>query len=338
VALFTEHSTISGSLDSGDAAIVLTDAPVGYGADAISTVLDLNGDGADDAVYGACYATAGVRYYVGRVVVVDPVGKSGSVSMDDADLSIDGANSQDYLGMGLGGGDLDGDGYDDLLVGAPGSDEGASGGGAWYVVPGDAAWAGSIGIGSASSQVISGDVANAAIGFSPPAVADFDANGHLDFATGGYGTDAAYVFYDLDRLSDELTLGDADLEISGDGAGGFGFALTAGDFDADGVPDLAVGAPGTSSAFGQMTYWYNYGSNEKGMLYVFSGALLGTGSVDASESAQASARGETTGDLFGSVLSGATDIDGDGSDDLLVGAPRAGSAALSGRVYVVHGR
>jgi hypothetical protein len=337
VAIFAGGTGVSGALTSDDADFVVTGNTGGYGNNTVMTSVDFDGDGVDEIVYGQPYANSGARYSVGRVSIINPVGRIRSALLDDADLVIDGETSADYFGVGLGGADVDDDGYDDLLVGASGADDGATDAGAWYVVSGTSAWTGSLGIGSAASQTIYGETASGMVGYGAPALGDFDDNGHLDLAVGGLAADAAYVFDDLDRLSDELTTGDADLTISGDGPNNFGFALTAGDFDGDGVDDLAVGAPACSTGYyAQPSYWYYAASNDRGELYVFSGPDLGTGTMVAS-SANATALGEAIGDLLGSVLSGAADIDGDGADDLLVGAPRGGSAG-AGRVYVVPGR
>ncbi len=96
-----------------------------------------------------------------------------------------------------------------------------------------------------------------------------------------------------------------------------GYAVAdAGDVNGDGVPDIISGAPGTGMA--------------PGNAYVYSGA---TGRV------LTRLTGVSPGDGFGSAVSGAGDVNGDGYADLLVGAPGSGTpGSAPGRAYVISGR
>ncbi|MDP2315764.1 MAG: MopE-related protein [Pseudomonadota bacterium] len=338
VVLFEGGSGVSGALDVDDAELVIVNsatAGAASGSNRVLTYLDMDGDGINEIVYSQPDATASTRYAAGRVSVFDAGSLSGEIDVDEAVLTIDGESTSDYLGFGLGGGDIDDDGYDDLYVGAPGADDNVTDGGAWYQVDGGTTWGGSLGIGSAEDRTIAGDITSGGIGFGAPAIADFDSDGDLDFAMGGMNTDTVAVFFSLDGLSGSLDAEDAQLQIEGDGPGRFGFSVVTGDLDGDGVADLVAGAPAVNSAYAQPTYWYYTPGNGTGRVYLFPGASLGEGEAEASDAA-ATVDGETNGDLFGSVFSGASDINGDGTDDLLVGAPRGGTST-AGRVYVVLG-
>jgi hypothetical protein len=97
---------------------------------------DLNGDGYDDLVVGVPYETTTALEAGAAYVLLGPV--SGSYSASSADGKIEGVNGSDLAGMRLGGpGDIDGDGMDDLLLGAPAADEdGEYGPGEAFILPG----------------------------------------------------------------------------------------------------------------------------------------------------------------------------------------------------------
>ena len=107
----------------------------------------------------------------------------------------------------------------------------------------------------------------------------------------------------------------------------FGAALAVGDFDRDGVDDLAIGAPGNDHG-GENdagTVFIAYGGSGSGL--PFGGhQVLGQSDISTTDEANAN---------FGTALA-AGDIDGDGFDDLLVGAPSRGSDDR-GFVYIFHG-
>lgn len=103
-----------------------------------------------------------------------------------------------------------------------------------------------------------------------------------------------------------------------------GWALDVGDLNADGVPDLAIGAPGAADSAGEVIIW--------------DGAMLRSGD----DSPFIRVRGTNPGDKLGQALK-MVDLDGDGADDLLVGAPHHNplddqpDAFLSGALYIFMG-
>ncbi|MBI4438172.1 FG-GAP repeat protein [Candidatus Uhrbacteria bacterium] len=192
---------------------------------------DVDGDGYDDILVGAYNWYAGTA---GRVYLAfGPV--AGSMSLDaDADVIFEQSVDGDGLGMTIDcREDANGDGYDDILLGLPGVDYAASGGGAVYLVDGRARadWS-TVTLASATAVIYgeeSGGVgANAHLGdVSDDAVPD------ILFNSGNGATGNAYAFYG--PLSGTFLETEADASVGG--AGGLGDAA---DIDADGVPDILL--------------------------------------------------------------------------------------------------
>lgn len=153
---------------------------------------------------------------------------------------------------------------------------------------------------------------------------DFNRDGRGDVVMGAPGAGdggEVYVFFGSSSF-DPLDTADADVTIGGPTPQRLGTSIAVGDFNGDGTDDIAIGAPETDAGAG----------TDQGTVYVFFG---GSGLVSAN-AAQANVvlTGEAGDDLFGRAVA-ALDIDGDGSDDLAVGAPQI--EAGSGNVYLFVG-
>lgn len=167
---------------------------------------------------------------------------------------------------------------------------------------------------------------------------DFNGDGFPDLAVGAEGVDvngnnsgAVYVFFGPVAGGGVRPAGlDADVTIVGETFGDrVGWSLSAGDFDGDGQDDLAIGSDATGgSSFGA------------GAAYVVSGITIGSGSalLDLGLDATAALYGEFAGDDFGWAVSNVGDLNGDGADDLVVGAPRYdGAGDRFGAAYLFYG-
>ena len=242
VYLFADFSS-TGEIDADDAEASFnsTEASSSLGSD-VAFAGDLDGDGVGDVLLGHSQSDSSI----GAVYAwFGGSGLSGSYEVGDADIVLTGEAGSDTAGSGVSGvGDLDGDGNDDFLVGAPGNDDGATNGGAVYLVSGAVSASGDL---SLATAVFYGENDNDAFGTSVVGGGDFDGDGTEDFVVGGNGFDSsrggAWVFYG-ENFSGSYTASDASVRLEGennfDSAGGtVGFA---GDTDGDGNDDVMVGA------------------------------------------------------------------------------------------------
>ena len=105
-----------------------------------------------------------------------------------------------------------------------------------------------------------------------------------------------------------------------------GSSATVGDFNGDGFPDVALGAPGARVP-----------SIEQGSVYLFFGPFT-QGALHLQDPADVVLRGEAGGNYAGAAID-ADDIDGDGYSDLIIGARRNKTGGLNrqGKAYLVYG-
>jgi hypothetical protein len=281
---------------------------------------DVDGDGVSDLLVGAPYesSSTGASYlFYGPIT-------SGAILESDADASFLGDAANDWTGgSNSAEGDLDGDGIDDVVVGAEQWDDGGTDNGAAWVFYGPVT--GTHVVADADVRVV-GAPDGAHFGWTTKTGGDVDGDGRQDLAVASPIAGAVYVFSgDSIGSVDELDASVADAFILGaEGGDLFGAVVdTAGDFDDDGCDDLAVGAMAHDAI--------------NGAVYVFYGPL--SGSSDAS-TADFDVTGEY-GEYLGSGVSFAGDLDGDGVDDLGLGAYSHGdTTALEwyrGAAYVFYG-
>ena len=316
--------SLEGSTTLDEAALFLAGVDSSDQAGTRMALGDLDGDGTEDLVVGGpevlAASDAGFAW-----ILSGPL--SGSVDLDTG-VTLEGSSAGDEFGLDLVTLDFDGDGYDDLLVGAPNLSASASTSGvvALFLGPVTA----SVGVGEADlllSGVDTGDRAGRAV----DAVADLDGDG-LDelllgapaYDGGEYNSGGAFLFYG--GLSADAQIDEAGAAILGEEfRGTLGSRVhAASDLDGDGLADLAV------------TELKGDGDDtDSGVVWLFSGPLsgsLGTGDADARLD------GASNGDSFGASLATA-DLDGDGTDDLVVGATAsdAGGASNTGAAWVFSG-
>lgn len=318
--LFYGGAGVSGSLDDDDGDVRIettTDFRYGSYSTAVTAHLDIDGDGLADALFGDPghydYSTGASTYYTGYAAILlgtDLGGGSDLVLEDDAAWVATGAVSQAYLGTSVGGADIDGDGYDDVLIAASGAGDVSNRGGAVYLISGDSSVAGDDTIDTFAELTIGGSGNGDALGDgADPLLGDIDGDGTLDLVLSAATEAEVYLFLDVASLTGTLETRDADLRLEGDLADFFGAAAVLGDFNGDGVTDIAVSDPDTGPG--------SYSAPDQvGGVSLFDGTTLTGGVLDASAADFHIREGAPAG--LGISLR-AWDSDGDGDDELLVG-------------------
>ena len=317
------------SFSVGSAAIcILGESESDKAGRAVSSAGDVDGDGLADVLVGA-YGNDEVGENAGKIYVFygSSFGSGLNLAYDfsAADISMTGEGAGENAGYSVASaGDVDGDGYSDVLIGATGNDEVADNAGKTYLV-----------FGSTMNDVESIELADSDLSFLGEASEDYagrtvagagdvDGDSLHDVMIGAWknsenatGSGKAYVI-----LGSTLT-GAVKINLENASHSFSGFAekdyagtsvAVAGDVDGDGLSDALVGAYGTGEGAGS--------------LYVLLGAnLAGASSVDYAF------HGENIADYAGNSVSYAGDVDGNGRDDLLVGS--WAHNGNSGKTYLV---
>jgi ankyrin repeat protein len=265
---------------------------------------DVDGDGYDDILIGAW------RYNNrrGRVYLF-----YGGPDMDTtADVIFEGQNQGDVLGNSIACGDIDNDGYEDIIVGAAGYSEKRGRAYLYWGSDRDS-------MDANPDKIFVGDEEKlASFGGGYPAVYDIDNDGYGDIILCAYissdGTGRVYLYYGNTK---ELMDTSADLIFKPEDAKYTGYTISCGDVDNDGYGDIVVGAHAK-----QWPVYLYYGANKSNM--------------DAK--ADVIFKGQSEGnDSFGYGIYGIVCVDQnrDGYDDVVIGA--GGDNDKQGRVYLFHG-
>jgi hypothetical protein len=327
VALYSNGSGIKGTMDTEDADAVWVG---GLSIDNIRVAshLDMDGDGVAEIAYGDPGAIVSGFYSAGAAWLIDADGASGEYTLESDFVAKWAAGaSTEMIGSTLEGGDLDGDGYDELIVCGRYADFVATNAGGCAILAGSKERPDGGTIDDEATALIGGTSFSDALGNTATlGLGDFDGDGELDLAVPSPAAGRVYVFMSVGALEGTWGIDDADVRIQATtGPTGFGTSVAVGDLDGDGTHDLAVGAPDS-------LYVEGYGADEVGRIWVWSGDSIGSRSSVRESDAMGWVDGEGVGGSFGWAMLIA-DLDGDGVDDLVAGEPSHRSGA--GRVSIL---
>ena len=296
----------------------------------MGTAGDIDGDGFGDVAIGYAGSTSIWR---GPSVIAGTIGGAAP----SADFTLVAETGTDQFHGVASVGDVDGDGLDDVLVGAWNNSTGGSYRGRSYLLLSSSALdippPATLGL-AAADLIFEGEADDDWSGYAVAGAGDVDGDGLGDLLvgasrndTGGADAGKAYLFLGASlsglAYNSVVSLASADVAFVGEDPGDFaGWSLgPAGDVDADGLGDFLVGAYNADA------------SSNRGKVYLILGSSVTAGGTSFPLGDLVSAfAGVGSSDRAGYSVGTAGDVDGDGRDDLLVGAY---AASGTGRAYVL---
>lgn len=317
----------------------------------VSGLGDINGDGLDDIIIAANDENVTLSGNEGRCYIMFGSQSPFSATINSSDINgqngfvVEGLNPVDIFGTSVSGGDFNGDGLKDILIGAPGVDENESltdDTGNVYVIFGSTTDFGDsfdlTTLDGTNGFVIIGSEPGGQAGRTSTVAGDFNGDGLDDVLIGspfvglldGIYSGKAHLLFGSSTSNSIIDLSTVDgsngLEINGIN-GTFSFAQslsTLRDFNNDGFDDLIIGSES---------------ANGNGEAYILFGSNSSQNPIDPSSLNGNNGfliKGINSLDDFGASVSSAGDVNGDGFHDLIIGAPGVGND--NGEAYVIFGQ
>ncbi|MDP3791311.1 MAG: glucoamylase family protein, partial [Candidatus Omnitrophota bacterium] len=272
----------------------------------VMSAKNIKGSGLNDIVISAPSSSAGTD--IGKAYIY-----FGGDITKPADMILSGFSGGGCFGYSMAAGDINGDGYDDIVISEPYNDETGMDAGRIYVYFGGAS------LSNYPDAILQGQTAGDMFGYSVNC-RDMNNDNHDDIIvgapySGSNGVNAGKVYIYFGGHSVDST---PDLAMTGVTGDLFGYSMASGrNIDGNNNSGIIVGAPGLSA-----------NTDRPGKAYTY----YGGDSVD--NIADIIMAGQVNGDLFGCSVS-AGDFNGDGCDDVIVGAEKNSSA--TGKAYIYWG-
>jgi hypothetical protein len=286
----------------------------------VGTAGDVNGDGFDDVIVGSSPVGPGSHGHTGRAAVFygSPVGLSAT-----PDWAAESGQPADWFGASVGtAGDVNGDGFDEVIVGAYDHDHGQLDEGRAFVFNGSPT-----GPSAAPSWTAESNQAEALFGQSVGTAGDVNGDGYDDVIVGSFYFNGgqteegrAFVYQGSPAGLGSTPAWTAEGDQT---RAWFGWSVgTAGDVNGDGYADVVVGAR-----------YFDNGRADEGRAFVYQGSARGLG-LQASWTAE----GDQSEAWFGWSVGTARDVNADGFDDLIVSAAGYDDGFEdNGRAFIYHG-
>ncbi|MFA5013234.1 MAG: FG-GAP-like repeat-containing protein [Candidatus Paceibacterota bacterium] len=314
VPAFTTSTSLGNNTIEANPWVTFTGTVVNNGdsfGSSIASAGDVNGDGYNDVIVGA-YASPNRSSYIGAAYLY-----YGGPNMDSAaDVTFSGVLNNDMLGTSIASaGDINGDGYDDVLIGAPGA---SSGLGQVYLYYGGSAM-------DSTADVTFTGLESGGSGFGQVTASDVNGDGYNDVVIGANTADGegisdrgeVYIYYGGPNMDNE-----ADVVLAGSTTETLGLVVSSlGDVNGDGYGDIVA-----CSQHGD----YGAGVNTGEAIIFYGGAKM-------DNTADVTIIGSAIEDRLGYSCAGG-DVNGDGFDDAIVGAPYNDTDGVDrGQIYVYYG-
>jgi hypothetical protein len=315
---FVYHGSASGLSTTPNWTAESNQAGGGFGWSAASAG-DVNGDGYSDVIVGA-FGFDNPEQDEGRAFVYH--GSASGLSTTP-NWTAESNQGNAFFGVSVASaGDVNGDGFSDVIVGASLFDNGETDEGRAFVYHGSAS-----GLSTSANWTAESNQAGAQFGVSVASAGDVNGDGFSDVIVGAFGfdngeTDEGRAFVYHGSASGLSTTPNWTAE-SNQAFAQFGYSVaSAGDVNGDGFSDVIVGAP----------LFDNPELNE-GAAFVYHGSASGL-----SATPNWTAESNKVGAQFGNSVASAGDVNGDGYSDVIVGAfGFANGEAFEGRAFVYHG-
>ena len=323
-AAFVYYGSATGVSLSPRAQLETNQADAQFGI-ALSFAGDINGDGYSDLLIGAPYfdnseSNEGLAFIYN--------GSPDGLPVSPTTVRADGTQANDNFGVSVASaGDVNGDGYSDVIIGAWQYDESHVNEGAAFVYHGGAAGLSA----TPNSSLFDCNQAGAFFGEAVAGAGDLNGDGYADVIigadnyddAGGNNEGRAFVYFGSASgiNGSPVILDDTDQDNAN-----FGVSVAgAGDVNGDGYSDVLIGAIGIT----------DLGNPNEGLAFLHYGNASGVSATPNSTLDDA----DKADSYFGWSVASAGDVNGDGCSDVIVGAPRYDAVASTdeGRVFIYHG-